>query len=268
MSGPERSIHFATPLLVPMICAASILAGSPGVSAQRAPMAGQQPHHVVFSAQSAHRMPVNRESSVAHPARLPFREHRGTNANLGCIGGGAGLSVQQLLEPFPGYGLDFEHLNALNSDLGIKAAIDPATALRLAEAELLACRTIGNTRYFLVGGAGYVVPEGVDQQSEDAPQPAAQPQIILLQQAPAAQLFPQPAPTAQEEAAPLPDEGQFVLVLRDGTQVQAVAFTRTADKIIYITTEGTRRTMAVSDLDSAATIRANEERGTPLQLSR
>jgi hypothetical protein len=57
------------------------------------------------------------------------------------------------------------------------------------------------------------------------------------------------------------------LVLRDGTKIQAVAFTRKSDSIVYITTDGTRRTLALADLDSAATQRVNQERGTPLNLS-
>ena len=39
------------------------------------------------------------------------------------------------------------------------------------------------------------------------------------------------------------------------------------DKIVYITAEGSRRTMATADLDTKATQEVNEERGTPLQLT-
>ncbi len=74
-----------------------------------------------------------------------------------------------------------------------------------------------------------------------------------------------PAPE-QQQAAPLPDVGSFTLVMRDGTQVDALAFTRAQDKIIYITPDGGRRTVAVSDIDGDSTERINEERGTPLQL--
>jgi hypothetical protein len=69
-----------------------------------------------------------------------------------------------------------------------------------------------------------------------------------------------------ESLPPLPDVGQFTLVLRNGSQIQAVAFTRSNDKIVYITVEGSRRTIAVADLDSDATLRVNQERGTPLQF--
>lgn len=36
----------------------------------------------------------------------------------------------------------------------------------------------------------------------------------------------------------------------------------------YITRDGTRRTLAFSDLDADVTVRVNQERGTPLQLPR
>jgi hypothetical protein len=74
------------------------------------------------------------------------------------------------------------------------------------------------------------------------------------------------AQPATEEQTPLPDVGQFTLVLQNGARVEAVAFTRMQDRIVYITADGSRRTLAVADLDSAAKVRVNEERGTPLQL--
>jgi len=67
-------------------------------------------------------------------------------------------------------------------------------------------------------------------------------------------------------SVPVEDVGQFVLVLRNGSQLQTVAFTRSNDHIVYVTTDGFRRTLALSDLDTGATIRINEERGTPLEI--
>ena len=155
-----------------------------------------------------------------------------------------------------------------NQDIGLEAAIDPATQWRLAIAER-ALQNIGgvfpgNGFFLLDGGGAYAVPvEG--EQAVQQPQP----QVIVLQQAPAQ---PTQTQTVQPEAlpatpaAPLPDIGQFTLVLRNGSQVQAVAFTRANDQIVYITADGNRRTIASSDLDSDATMRVNEERGTPLKL--
>jgi len=69
----------------------------------------------------------------------------------------------------------------------------------------------------------------------------------------------------QEARAPLPDEGEFTLVLTDGRWIQAVAFTHANDSIVYITTAGSRFTIAANELDSDSTLRVNQERGTPLQ---
>jgi hypothetical protein len=60
--------------------------------------------------------------------------------------------------------------------------------------------------------------------------------------------------------------GEFILVGRDGSQVLAVAFTRQNDRIVYVTRQGIRRSMGITELDPDATFRVNEERGTSLQL--
>jgi len=65
--------------------------------------------------------------------------------------------------------------------------------------------------------------------------------------------------------APLRDEGEFTLVLRDGTRIQAMAFTHANKNIVYITTDGMRRAFADSQLDAGETVRVNQERGTALQ---
>lgn len=107
-----------------------------------------------------------------------------------------------------------------------------------------------------------VADQGNDSEQADEQLPPNEPQRDFSSESMNTQV-PAPAP---QEAAPLPDVGSFALVLRDGTQVDALAFTRAQDKIIYITPEGGRRTVAASDIDSDSTARVNEERGTPLQL--
>ncbi|MFZ0884825.1 MAG: hypothetical protein WAN14_15610 [Candidatus Acidiferrales bacterium] len=102
--------------------------------------------------------------------------------------------------------------------------------------------------------------QGNDQQAEEQQPPDDQQRDYRADAANA----PMP-PQEQEQAPPLADVGSFTLVMRDGTQVDALAFTRAQDKIIYITPDGGRRTVAVSDIDSDSTARVNEERGTPLQ---
>lgn len=181
---------------------------------------------------------------------------------------GSGSTLQQLLDPVPPPGFDYQYLSAIDSDLAVKAFIDPATQLRIAAARrFLRERGFGGGGYYIVDGGGYYDPDDAEQaEAPQQPAPQAQPQVIVLQQAPATeQAAAQPAPEAAPEA-PLPDVGQFVLVLRNGTRIQAVAFTNSNGKIVYITADGSRRTIAPGDLDAEATVRVNEERGTPLQL--
>jgi len=175
----------------------------------------------------------------------------------------------------PGPGNEYGYLGGVNQDLGIEAAIDPATQWRIAEAERFLSRARGFNSgfYLLTGGGAYYLPpddssaagETEMPAEETAPQPAQpQPQIIVLQQAPETQ--PAAAKPETSEPAPVPDEGQFTLVLQNGTRIQAVAFTHIAGKIVYIATDGLRHTLSDSELDSDATVRVNEEHGTTLQL--
>jgi hypothetical protein len=193
--------------------------------------------------------------------RVQYRRADGVfyNGGLGSIyqPGLAGFGVQQLYNNGT-YG------GAYGSN-SLGGLIDPATQWRIAQAERHA-RGVGRYAggYYLLDGGGYAYPEDEGDADSGAP-PAQQPQVIVVQ-APGAQ--PQDAPpTAEATAQPaLPDVGQFTLVLKGGKQIQAVAFTRMKDQIVYITVDGSRRSVAVADLDSAATTSLNEERGTPLQL--
>src|SRR5579862_8370751 len=187
--------------------------------------------------------------------------------SAGSFSGSSG-TLQQLLDPVPPPGFDYQYLSAIDSDLAEKAFIDPVTELRIASARrFLRGRGFGGGGYYILDGGGYYYPDESDQ-SEAAQQPAPQqqqPQVIVLQQAAAEQATQQPAAESASEA-PLPDVGQFVLVLRNGTRIEAVAFTSSNGKIVYITADGNRRTIALADLDADTTVRVNEERGTPLQL--
>ena len=135
--------------------------------------------------------------------------------------------------------------------------------------------------YFLTGGGAYYLPSGDDSPGYDesaAPQTddnaQAESQTVDANSTDDAdQADTQPGDQDQSagntnpaESIPLPDEGQFTLVLRDGTTIQAVAFTHSNGKIIYISTDGLRLTFADSLLDQDATVRLNLERGTALQL--
>jgi len=249
--------------------AAAILLGSFSLSSSTAQAQRMAPA-------SASRVVTVQPRPVRSVRRVTRRNGGLAGASFGATSNGfapassSSLSLQQLLDPVPPPGFDYAYLSAMDSDLGIKAFIDPATQMRLAAAR----RFLRGTRGFGFGGSGfYILDSGgeyaaPDEEPAASEQPAPQPQIIILQQAPAAQQTeaqagPEPA---METPAPLPDVGQFTLVLRNGSQIQAVAFTRSNDKIVYITVEGSRRTIALADLDSAETVRVNEEQGTPLQL--
>jgi len=239
---------------------ALVLAIPSATLAQRAARMGGAP--VVMRGRTAlpSPTPLRTVTPRVNPPRTPTSGRRVADDTFF---NGTPLSVQDLLNPFPGFGFDFEHLSAINQDLGIKAFIDPATQARLAVAERLARFNRFAPGFFLLdGGGSYIVPVGPDQQ------PQAQQPIIIVQQPQPQQVVEQapPAPQTAEAAAPLRDEGEFTLVLRSGKQLQAAAFTRMNDKIVYVAADGSRHTLALGDLDSDATQRINQERGVPLQL--
>jgi hypothetical protein len=202
--------------------------------------------------------------SMSQTPRVVTTTVNGTTSNAVVVSGISPLSLQDLLNPVPGFGFSFVHLAAINRDLGIRALIDPATQMQLALAERLLIETpVAPVAFPIFGGVGEA-PVIIPQQ---------QPQVIIVQQpTPAAETATAPAAPQSMEApeaaasAPLPDVGEFILVERDGNQIPAVAFTRQGDRIVYVTRQGTRRSMGVVELDPDATVRVNEERGTPLQL--
>jgi hypothetical protein len=206
---------------------------------------------------NANTSPAGRRSGFSSGSRVLFY---GPNSSLS----------RNTLPAFGGLGFDCENLACSSgSNLGVEALINPSTAANLA----LAARfhRLGNLTgaYLLTGyGGGYPIaydePEADNQDQEPAPT-QQQPQIIVIQQ---------PAPPAKAEAdlapaaeAPLPDVGDFTLLLKNGGEISAVAFTRRNDQLVYITREGNRRTVRLADIDVAATTKLNEDRGTPLKLS-
>lgn len=176
---------------------------------------------------------------------------------------GSQTSLGQLLNPVPGLGFDYPNLAAINHDLGIRAIIDPITQQELALNERLLQLTPAAPI-----SSSFFASEPVVMVEQQPPQVVIvqQPQPPVEQQATSEGSPATAVPTVVEQP-PLPDVGQFVLVLHDGTQIQAVAFTRQSDRIVYITTDGRRQSIAIDDLDTEATRRLNDERGTPLQLS-
>jgi hypothetical protein len=131
----------------------------------------------------------------------------------------------------------------------------------------------GSITPVLFGGYPYY-SDSVDYQQEQQ-----QPQVIVIQQpAPTVtiqQLSPQAQepPSAEAEAlppalppAPVREVGEFILVRRDGRVLFASVFSVTGAQVQYVTPEGIRRTLLLSDLDTVATQEMNEARGTTLQF--
>jgi len=232
-------------------------APAPRILANARPVAA----HVVFTRASA-------VARIPLPARNRFHFNSVTHSFVSSDG--SSVSLQDLLNPIPPPGFDYQFLSVINQDLAIKAVIDPVTQWKLAVAErLLRDRASfgGTGSYLLDGGGAYAVPDDSASNdsvpSQEPDQSAQQPQVIVVQAPPPQQAADQ---YASDDSAQLPDVGEFTLILQNGTQLQAVAFTRMKDRIVYITADGSRRTIAAADLNSDATVRVNEERGTPLQL--
>jgi hypothetical protein len=184
---------------------------------------------------------------------------------------GTSVSLEQLLNPVPGLGFDYHHLSVINQDLGIKALIDPATEWKIAEARrvLRGSRFSGPGFYILDGGSYEPVSDdssdATAQTADSGPSAQQQPQVIVVE-APQSQQADDHSSTPEQSEEQIPDVGQFTLVLRNGRQLEAVAFSHVNDEIIYITTDGSRRSFPATDLNSDATVQINVERGTPLQL--
>lgn len=205
-------------------------------------------------------------------ANSPANGIRNRRAENGLGFGDAPVDLQQLLNISPTNGFNWQYVNAINQDLPLKAIVDPVTRLEIAQAERL-LRTGGGQfsgAYILGGGYGYYMPEDATEaaapasteEAEDVDQEPArdtQPRVIVLQQK---------ADASRQESAPptIPDQVPLMLVLHDGEKIQAIAFTVVDAKVVYITPDGVRKTIDAAQLDSAATVRLNQDNGTPLQL--
>jgi hypothetical protein len=103
-----------------------------------------------------------------------------------------------------------------------------------------------------------------------------QPQIIVIQQpAPAAVAqstnpVQQPSTTTPSTppavTSPVRDVGEFILVRRDGRILFASAFSVSDGQLRYVTPEGIRHTVPVTELDAGATRQMNEALGATVQL--
>lgn len=186
--------------------------------------------------------------------------------------GGVPLYIDGILNAGPGstyYGN--------NNLLGVKAFIDPATQMELATYERLQRNLQTSGIYLPLLPMYAAVPDDENEAAADngpdqgqlPPAPPQQPQVIIVQEQPqpADENSAPPENSPAEEQAPLPDEGEFLLIFRDGSSEEAAAFTKSGNQVVYITPEGNRESAPLSDLDVQETQKVNQERGTPLQLS-
>jgi hypothetical protein len=167
----------------------------------------------------------------------------------------------------PGLGFDFPHLAA------ISGAQRNNSSMHFVHHGF---RGQGSFVPILFGGYPYYGDLGYDQpEQQPAQQLQPQPQIIVIQQPVPPQqavdtrsdtgnfsaLTPEP-----QAAAPVRDVGDFLLVRRDGRILFASVFSVVGKQLQYVTPEGVRHTLAMSDLDADATKQMNEARGTTLQI--
>lgn len=231
------------------------MARSNGLARERV---AARPIIIHVPAASARRLNASDSQEFSSPGISIF-----PNGNNGFIFPGAtSFDLGQLLNNVPGLGFNYEFLDAMNQNLGERAFIDPVTQQDLALAGRLSqFGGTGFAGFFPFFGGGYYAEPAEEQQ---------QPPVIVEQQqqpAPAAEEQEESSAAPAEEPAPLPDIGEFVLVLHNGDKIKAVAFTRQNDQIVYITKDGMRESFPAADLDAAATQQINQQRGAPLQLS-
>jgi hypothetical protein len=184
-----------------------------------------------------------------------------------------GLTLDQILgNGVPGLGFDYAHLAAISGNLGVEALINPVTEADLALAERLGQFRGGATGgFFPFLGGGGIAPEIIEQPAQDT-QSAQQQQPIIIVQQPASSTVataPEQTPDAAAPAAinsVAPDPSEFILVKKDGEQVLAGGYSLQKDRIVYVTKEGAKRIMLLSELDKDATELINQERGTSVSF--
>jgi hypothetical protein len=180
----------------------------------------------------------------------------------------SGNTVDSLINggyPAPGLGFDFTHHAAVNRNLGVRALVDPITQHRLALARQIRRETPVTpiTGPIVINSIQVNVlpqpPVVIIQEPEPEP-------VDRLENARYAERVaeaPQPPPVFYE---PEQDTSELVFIRRDGSLLFAVAFVTRGERLVYVTRDGQRRSLALADLDLDATRDINEARGASLQL--
>lgn len=161
----------------------------------------------------------------------------------------------------PGLGFDYPHLAAVGGNF---RGNPPGFGRGMHEHRNF-------TTPFFFGGFPYYSDYSDYSDYQDNQQEQQQPQVIVIQPpapapaAPSPETVPEVAQPAAPQA-PVREVGEFILVRRDGRVLFASVFSVTGTQVQYVTPEGMRRTLPLSELDTVATQEMNEARGTTLQF--
>jgi hypothetical protein len=169
----------------------------------------------------------------------------------------------------PGLGFDYPHLAA------ISGALRNGSSFRFGHRGHRGEDSF--TPIFFGGYPFYYEDLGFNDLGYEQPvqQSQPQPQIIVIQQAAPAQPAAEtasdagnlPAPTyAPPAPEPVRDVGDFILVRRDGRILFASVFSVVGTQLQYVTPEGIRHTLPMSEIDADATQQMNEARGTTVAI--
>jgi hypothetical protein len=244
-------------LLIAMV--AAVLLAVPGVEAQRSGAASSGGGGVSRTA-----APV---AATAHVSAHPASAYRASATPV--VRGSS--NARPRANPFSVYGVPTPYHFAPGNDmLGIRAPGGGRRAGTGYDGDHRRHHDVAYPEFFILDGGGYWYAGDPGAGDEGAPQQDAGQQQGDDQSQGNGQRTMRAdnvAPTEQQEAesASLPDVGSYTLILRDGSQVDAIAFTRSDSNVIYITPEGGRRTIAIQKIDVDSTLQINEDRGTPLR---
>lgn len=164
----------------------------------------------------------------------------------------------------PGLGFDYPHLAAISGSLRNNGSFSSRRGGHLRQNSFVP---------ILFGGYPYY-PNDSSIDSSDYDQPQPQPQVIVIQQPVPAMPVQQDvasadnaaSPSMPPAATPVRDVGDFVLVRRDGRILFASIFSVAGHQLVYVTPEGIRHALPLTELDTDATQEMNEARGTTVQL--
>jgi hypothetical protein len=171
----------------------------------------------------------------------------------------------------PGLGFDFPHLAAINGGWRFNSEQFGHHGHRVRESFVP----------IFFGGYAYAYDDlSSDQQDQqddqlNVQQSQPQPQNPLIQQSVPDQQGADAgadrgnlsASVSEPQAdVPIPDVGNFIFVRRDGRVLFASVFSVVGSQLQYVSPEGIRRTLAMSDVDTDATQQMNEARGTTVQF--